>query len=55
MADAITGKTRVTCLNCGFEAPAGDAWAEVTHPPLGTLTKCPECGSTDTHSKREQR
>ncbi len=47
MGDAST--KRVTrCFGCGFEAPDGsDAWATVNHPPLGTLTQCPECGSTD--------
>jgi predicted RNA-binding Zn-ribbon protein involved in translation (DUF1610 family) len=41
------------CTNCGFEAPQGsDTWAHVDHPPLGTLTKCPECGSTSIHSER---
>jgi predicted Zn-ribbon and HTH transcriptional regulator len=39
---------RARCRNCGFEAPASrDDWARVDHPPLGTLTQCPECGSTD--------
>ncbi len=39
------------CLECGFEAPPGsDAWSRVEHPPLGTLTQCPECGSTNTHT-----
>lgn len=36
------------CLNCGFEAPAdGDDWDHVDHPPMGTLTQCPNCGSTN--------
>ena len=36
------------CHNCQFEAPASDdRWSKVSHPPLGTLTQCPECGSTD--------
>ncbi|MDX1747992.1 MAG: hypothetical protein R3324_18830, partial [Halobacteriales archaeon] len=37
-----------TCGKCGFTAPAtGDAWERVEDPSLGTLTRCPECGSTD--------
>ncbi|CAI50567.1 small CPxCG-related zinc finger protein [Natronomonas pharaonis DSM 2160] len=37
------------CRSCGFEAPPdADAWGNVQHPPLGELTQCPECGSTDT-------
>lgn len=50
MVEESTGTARLTCLRCGFEAPMGDAWHAVEHPPLGTLTQCPECGSTDIHS-----
>lgn len=51
MADAPTHQPQLKCLNCGFQAPAGnDEWDAVTHPPLGTMTQCPECGSTDVHS-----
>ncbi|WP_435079696.1 hypothetical protein [Halococcus sp. AFM35] len=36
------------CLNCGFEARSSDnQWNTVEAPPLGILTQCPECGSTD--------
>lgn len=36
------------CLNCGFEAMSGDSgWEAVEAPPLGVLTQCPECASTD--------
>jgi predicted Zn-ribbon and HTH transcriptional regulator len=36
------------CLNCGFEAmPGDDQWESVESPPLGVLTQCPDCGSTD--------
>jgi len=43
-----TGAHRKRCHGCWFEADAGDEqWSTVTHPPLGTLTQCPECGSTD--------
>ncbi|WP_181692501.1 hypothetical protein [Natronomonas sp. LN261] len=37
------------CRQCGFEAPPNDdVWESVQHPPLGELTQCPGCGSTDT-------
>ena len=40
------------CHNCGFEAPArNDEWGSTDHPPFGTLTSCPECGSTDVHGR----
>lgn len=43
--------TRLRCVPCGFEAPSDDdAWERVDHPPIGTVTRCPECGSTDTHA-----
>ena len=36
------------CYKCGFRAPQGSAeWERADHPSLGSLTKCPECGSTD--------
>ena len=28
-----------------------DAWGTIQHPPLGELTQCPECGSTDTTTR----
>lgn len=41
------------CKNCRFEAPSGsDRWDAVESPPLGTLTQCPECGSTDVMTGR---
>ncbi|WP_199243665.1 MULTISPECIES: hypothetical protein [Haloplanus] len=50
MVDEST-TTEVTCFKCGFEAPAGsDDWDTATHPSLGTLQRCPDCGSTDTTS-----
>ncbi|MFC7248984.1 hypothetical protein ACFQJ5_03915 [Halomicroarcula sp. GCM10025324] len=42
--------SQLTCLECGFEAPAGETWNRVTAPPFGLLTQCPECGSTNIHS-----
>lgn len=44
-----TRTTTSTCRNCGFEAPAGE-WTVVDHPTLGSVTSCPECGSTDVRS-----
>jgi predicted RNA-binding Zn-ribbon protein involved in translation (DUF1610 family) len=45
-------ETALVCDNCGFTAPADDdAWRTVDHPPLGKLTQCPECGSTNVHNR----
>lgn len=50
---AATDSLQAECFDCGFEAPAGgDAWETTDHPPLGTVVRCPECGSTDIHSRR---
>lgn len=40
------------CLNCGFDADAGDDWEAVEDVTLGTLTRCPECDSTNVQHKR---
>ncbi|MFB6157736.1 MAG: hypothetical protein ABEJ34_07840 [Haloferacaceae archaeon] len=40
------------CVNCGHEAPRGGTWDRVEHPPVGTLTQCPECGSTNVIGRR---
>ncbi|SDJ98294.1 hypothetical protein SAMN05216226_11398 [Halovenus aranensis] len=46
-----TGQRPKQCFECRFEASADDgAWETTTHPSLGTITQCPECGSTDIHS-----
>ncbi|WP_247005547.1 hypothetical protein [Halorientalis litorea] len=43
---------RTRCVECGFETPAeSEAWESADHPTLGTLTKCPECGSTNTTNR----
>lgn len=40
--------TRTVCLNCGFAAETdGSEWERVDHPTLGSVTRCPECSSTD--------
>jgi predicted RNA-binding Zn-ribbon protein involved in translation (DUF1610 family) len=52
MTDEVTAESRIVCLSCGFETPAGsDAWETADHPSLGALTRCPECGSTNTTSR----
>jgi predicted Zn-ribbon and HTH transcriptional regulator len=38
------------CLNCGFEAEQGE-WDSVDAPPLGQMTQCPECKSTNIMSR----
>ena len=47
MADDTTAR----CLTCGFEAAGRDQWDSVDAPPLGALTQCPECGSTDIYTR----
>ncbi|MFB6300781.1 MAG: hypothetical protein ABEH65_11015 [Halobacteriales archaeon] len=43
---------KAKCAKCQFKAPAeSDEWETVEHTSLGTLTRCPECGSTDIHSR----
>jgi len=51
MSSEPTSPLQAQCNSCGFEAPAeSDEWDAVNHPPLGTLTQCPGCGSTNVHS-----
>ena len=46
---AETTVRRTKCLKCGFETAAGtDEWGSVDLPSLGSVTQCPECGSTNT-------
>jgi predicted RNA-binding Zn-ribbon protein involved in translation (DUF1610 family) len=53
MADDATTMQLSRCLTCGFEADHGsDEWETVDAPPLGTMTQCPACGSTDVHGGR---
>lgn len=49
----MAGKTEVEpkCLQCGFESPQGESWGRVDHPTLGSMTQCPECGSTNVSSR----
>lgn len=52
MSDTPTAAPQLKCINCGFQAPTGsDEWETATHPPLGTMTQCPECGSTNVHNQ----
>lgn len=46
MARESTGFTPSHCTTCGFEADTG-GWDAVEAPPLGEITQCPECGSTN--------
>ena len=50
---SMPGDTAVhpKCINCGFEAPKGSDWGSTDHPTLGSMTQCPECGSTDVSSR----
>jgi predicted RNA-binding Zn-ribbon protein involved in translation (DUF1610 family) len=51
MGDESTTPT-TTCRNCGFAAGNdSDEWGAADHPSLGTLTQCPECGSTNTTTR----
>lgn len=50
MSDQTVQEERLTCVGCGFEAPVSGEWEEASHPQMGTLTKCPGCGSTDVHN-----
>lgn len=53
MATEATAPNLSKCLNCGFDAPAGGPeWDHVVSPPLGRMTRCPECGSTNVLSGR---
>ncbi|MFB6152909.1 MAG: hypothetical protein ABEJ27_01520 [Halodesulfurarchaeum sp.] len=41
------------CLNCQFAAASGsETWNRVEHPTLGSMTQCPECGSTNIQMRR---
>lgn len=51
MAQKLAATSR--CLACGYTAPSGgDEWDHVDSPPLGELTRCPECGSTNVTTGR---
>jgi Zn finger protein HypA/HybF involved in hydrogenase expression len=45
-------KQQLRCLKCGRTAPPDGDWEQATHPTLGSMTQCPECGSTDVQTKR---
>jgi hypothetical protein len=51
MSGEIT-TTMPQCLNCRYEASLESGeWNSVEVPPLGDLTQCPECGSTNIRGK----
>jgi DNA-directed RNA polymerase subunit RPC12/RpoP len=48
MAQNAESRPMSRCQRCGFRAESGSSeWDAVDSPPMGTLTQCPECGSTD--------
>jgi DNA-directed RNA polymerase subunit RPC12/RpoP len=47
----MSATTQLRCHGCGRIAPRDD-WSDATHPSLGTMTQCPECGSTDVQTDR---
>lgn len=51
MSENATAIEKV-CLGCRFAAPVGDQWDSVTDVTFGTLTRCPECGSTNIQNAR---
>ncbi|MFB6096643.1 MAG: hypothetical protein ABEJ74_04580 [Haloferacaceae archaeon] len=51
MAENQRGSTALQCLNCGFEGPRSE-WDRIEYRPLGTLTQCRECGSTNVTQAR---
>lgn len=52
MAGETSTRLRAACDECGFEAPDGsDEWDTANHPPLGRITRCPDCGSTNVYSR----
>lgn len=53
MVDDAPASPRLKCLNCGTEtATETEQWPSIDYSPLGTLTQCPECGSTNVTSRR---
>lgn len=46
MSQGSTDRIPSHCITCGFEAGTGE-WEVVEAPPLGEITQCPECGSTN--------
>ncbi|NIB99927.1 hypothetical protein [Halobacterium sp. R2-5] len=43
---------QLKCLKCGRTAAPDSDWASGTHPTLGSMTQCPDCGSTNVQTKR---
>jgi len=53
MAQDTESRPMSRCQGCGFEAESGSSeWDTVESPPIGELTQCPECGSTDVMTGR---
>jgi predicted RNA-binding Zn-ribbon protein involved in translation (DUF1610 family) len=47
MAELTDAGSLSRCTNCGFETDVRGEWETVEAPPLGEVTQCPECGSTN--------
>ena len=45
-------KQQLRCHKCSRTAPRDGDWDSASHPKLGSMTQCPECGSTDVQTKR---
>ncbi|WP_336036326.1 hypothetical protein [Halobacterium yunchengense] len=45
-------RRRLRCHECGRTEPTDGDWGRVTHPTLGSLTQCPDCGSTNVQTDR---
>jgi predicted RNA-binding Zn-ribbon protein involved in translation (DUF1610 family) len=42
----------LSCDNCGFEASVeSDDWERVALSSSRTVTRCPDCGSTNVHNR----
>lgn len=53
MAQDTESRPMSRCQRCGFSAESGGSeWNTVESPPIGELTQCPECGSTDVMTGR---
>jgi hypothetical protein len=47
----MADNTTALCPSCGFETTSSDGWETVDAPPLGALTQCSECRSTDSYTR----
>ncbi|MFB6073000.1 MAG: hypothetical protein ABEJ88_08530 [Halobacterium sp.] len=47
----MSSASQLRCHRCGRTADRAD-WGEATHPTLGSMTQCPDCGSTNVQASR---